>query len=356
LTRSTGDNLRAWKLSRTLAAAKPGSGSAQLVFALLTSDVLAKMAPVEREPAIVAARQAASRAAQLLPDPARARAVLTCHLKAPGWLVLTPECDRQTRAAISAARDVPLLPYLFAAQLAESGRFLEAAKFDDMDLSQNPLGPGQLDLRLYVTQMMHSGNSDDALPELRERIVRYEGSGATAPSDFRAAVANGDMSKAEALLDDPRFGPEIAPAGAKDTIPLVLRAVKSKAPADIAAMRRSCNPPAPEWTPPAIVFETCLAGLSLSGDPDSVFELAIRGYRDVGCCSAAQQQEQWLAADGLYYSRSVLFGRAMAPVRAQRRFIEIARRTGLLAYWKSGHPPDFCSFERAPVCELLRSK
>jgi hypothetical protein len=46
----------------------------------------------------------------------------------------------------------------------------------------------------------------------------------------------------------------------------------------------------------------------------------------------------------------------MAPVRAQRRFIEIARRTGLLAYWKSGHPPDFCSFERAPVCELLRSK
>ena len=352
LTRSAGEKLRAWKLSRMLAAAKPGSGSAQLVFALLTSDVLDLMAPVERQPAILSARQAAKSAAQSLPEPTRAQAVLACHLTAPGWWVLTPECDRRTRAAISAFHDVPLLPYLFGGELAESGRFVEAAKFDDMDLSQNPLGPGQLDLRLYVTQMLHSGDSEEVLPELRERIVRYEGSGATATSDFRAAVANGDISRAEALWNDSNLGPGIAPERAKDTIALVLRAVKSKAPGDIAAMRKSCNPP-PDWTPPELAFETCLVGLTTVGDLDAGFALAARGYRDVQCCSAAQQQQSWLATGGVYYSRGQLFGKTMAPFRADRRFIEIARRTGLLAYWKSGHPPDFCSFERAPVCQLL---
>jgi hypothetical protein len=89
------------------------------------------------------------------------------------------------------------------------------------------------------------------------------------------------------------------------------------------------------------------------GDFDTLFALATRAYRDVACCSPAEQEREWLAGGGDYYPRWPLFGKAMTPARADPRFIEIARRTGLLAYWKSGHPPDFCSFERVPVCKLL---
>ena len=366
LTRNAGDLLRAWKLSRTLAAAKPNSGAAQLVVALLTSDVLAMIEPEQRQAAVESARQAAIRATRLLPDPARPRAVLECHFKPPGWLVLTPGCDRSTRAAIAADPDVPLLPFLFGWQLAQSGRFVEAVKFADMDLAQSPLGPGQLGLRIFVTRMSPYGAADEVLPQLEERMRRYMGPGALANFQFRAAIAQGDMVTADALLNDPKTASNsrghswdamtpIAVGGARETIELVLRAVRTKSPADVTAMEKSCIPPPRDWTPPDPAFGTCLVGLTLVGNLDGVFALADRGYRDVECCSPADQERQWLVTGGDYYPREALFGKALAPVRADPRFVQLARRTGLLAYWKSGHPPDFCSFERVPVCQLLRA-
>lgn len=354
LTRSGGDNLRAWQLAGALVQAKPRSGSAQFLLALLTSDVLPEIGADQRRGAVLAARRAATRAEALLPDPGRARAVLDCHLTAPGWHVLTPQCDRVVRAAISSDPNVPVLPFLFGWQLADSGRFQEAASFADMDLAQSPLGVGQLGLRIFATRMSHSGDSDEDLPDLEARAHRYIGPASTAYLDYRVAVSNGDFEAAEALLNNPDFGAEIAAGQTKATIQLVLRAVRSKAPGDVKAMQGACNPPPREWTPADPAFGTCLVGLTLVGDLDGTFALADRGYRDVECCSAAQQEEQWLASGGLYYPRYELFGKVMAPARADRRFIEIARRTGLLAYWKSGHPPDFCSFERAPVCDALK--
>jgi DNA-binding winged helix-turn-helix (wHTH) protein/TolB-like protein len=351
LTRAGEDKLRAWNLSRSLAAAHAGSGSAQLVFALLTSDVLELMTADQRRAQIPIARQAARNAARLLPDPARPLAVLQCHFTAPGWHVLTSACDQRTRAAIAADPAVPLLPFLFAAQLTDTGRFVEAARFADMDLSQNPLGPGQLALRIFDTRMSDSGDLDDALPQLEARMARYLGPDAIGGIEFDTDVANGDFARAQALLDNPRLG--IEGRDPTDTARTVLRAVQSKNASQIGAMRNGCNPPSLDWGGDDPAFETCLVGLAAVGDLDSAFALARRAYRDVECCSAAVQEQQWLATGGSYYPRSPLFGKAMAAFRADPRFVEIARRTGLLAYWKSEHPPDFCSFERAPICALL---
>ena len=365
LTRSTGQLLRAWQLSGSLATAHPASGAAQLVLALLTSDVFDLIAPDQRQAAVAKAREAALTAARLLPDPARPLAVLECHLKAPGWHILTPECDRRNRVAISSNRNVPLLPFLFGNQLADTGRFQEAERFADMDLAQSPLGPGQLALRIFVTRMAHAGNSDDVLPELEQRMHRYAGARSLDYFDFKVAVADGDLAAAEALLRDnvdanahghPWDGMSpIADDDSRATIELVLRAVRSRSPADLKALNDSCNPVGGA-VPDDPAFATCLTGLTLTKDLDAAFALADRGYRDVACCAAAQQEQQWLATGGAYYPRAELFGKAMAPMRADPRFVELARRTGLLAYWKSGHPPDFCSFERAPVCQLIASK
>lgn len=353
LTRSAHDQLRAWKLSVALAQSKPQSGSAQFVMSLLTSDVLPMMPADQKPGAVAAAREAATKATSLLARPERATVVLDCHLTPPGWIILTPKCDRSTRAAISADPDVPVLPFLFGAQLSEAGRFLEAAKFIDMDLAENPLGPGQLDLRIRVGRMMHGGDDENTEAQLETRMRRYLGPNAVQGDNFDVAIANGEWRTAEELIDNPVFGQDLAVGDARATVQLAFRAMRSKAPAEVAALDKACNPPQLEWTPPEPAFSTCLAALASLGDLNNFFALAARGYRDVTCCSPAEQQRQWLAGGGDYYPRWPLFGKAMTPARNDPRFIEVARRTGLLAYWKSGHPPDFCSFERAPVCKLL---
>lgn len=365
LTRTGGDLLRAWQLSSKLAAAKPRSGAAQLVAALLTSDVLDLIAPDQRQTSIASARRSALAARRLLPDPARPLAVFNCHLAAPGWHILTPNCDRANRAAIAANPDVPLLPFLFGWELVNSGRFAEAEKVADMDLAQSPLGPGQILLRVVATRMSREGDADDVLPQLEDRMRRYNGPGLTAYEDFQVALANGDVEAADTLLNGSNNAANnpnghawdamsAMPAGQPRVFAqLVVRALKSKRPADVAEMRSRCTQlPGGDSTPES-VFEACLIGLAAVNDLDAVFTLADQGYRDVECCSPAEQEKQWLATGGLYFSRWQLFGKAMAPVRADPRFIGIARRTGLLTYWKSGHPPDFCSFERPPVCRLL---
>jgi hypothetical protein len=300
-----------------------------------------------------------------LPDPGRAQAVLDCHLTAPGWLVLTPRCDGTTRAEISSNPDVPLLPFLFGQELTDVGRFAEAVKFADMDLAQSPFGSGQIGLRIFSTRMASADEADDPLPQLEERMRRFAGPGPLAYIRFRVAIANGDMTAAKSFLDA-QTGSSV-PHGhfwdgmttirsgeGRSVIELVLRAVRSKSAGDIRAMQNRCSPPQLNTTPPDPAFGACLVGLTLVGDLDEAFALANRGYRDVDCCSAAEQEHQWLMTGGIYHPRAELFGKAMAPARADRRFIELARRTGLLAYWKSGHPPDFCSYERVAVCALLR--
>jgi len=53
-------------------------------------------------------------------------------------------------------------------------------------------------------------------------------------------------------------------------------------------------------------------------------------------------------------STIALFYAEMRAVRADPRFTDLATRNGLLRYWReSGHAPDFCQRETAPVCATL---
>ena len=48
---------------------------------------------------------------------------------------------------------------------------------------------------------------------------------------------------------------------------------------------------------------------------------------------------------------------AGAPLRRDARFIPLADRLGLLAYWRTGRLPDFCQPPAAePVCAQLRRR
>jgi hypothetical protein len=42
-----------------------------------------------------------------------------------------------------------------------------------------------------------------------------------------------------------------------------------------------------------------------------------------------------------------------APLRRDPRYVALAERVGLLEYWRSGRPPDFCRKNPEPICAQL---
>jgi hypothetical protein len=308
----------------------------------------------ERRLAVSEARAAARRASQLRPDLAY---VFDCFLTPPGRLILTPRCDKSLRRALATDANWPhffsYLTLYFAGQLEMSGRFFEAETLTDQSLARSPYDRNRLGGRMFALQMEHPPDGFNELPSLMAKAQRYWPLLTRDQLSYRAKVANGDVAGAEAMLNDPSTGDAIATGVAKEIGNAVFRAVRTRDRAEIAVARSRCLPNPPEWNPPDPAFATCLVGLVLLGDLDAAFELAEHGYGDINCCSARELERLWMEGGGLYYPRLELFGRAMAPFRDDPRFIDIARRTGLLAYWRSGHPPDFCAYERAPVCAHL---
>lgn len=343
------DPLNAWSLAKSLAAAKLNSAAAQGGFASATAYWLDDISRDQREAVVSAARKAAARAARL--DSAQAF-LLPCLLAPPGRLILTPRCDAAVRRSLAMDGAPPWESGYFAEMLAESGRMWEAANISEASLAQSPYDSGHISDRIFVLEMEHPQDQRE-LPPLRARAQRYAPEVLKNENRYLADVTNGNLNAAGALLNDPATGDNVDTGVGKDIDNTIFRAVRTRNSADVAAARRGCLLPPPNWNPPEPAYETCLVGLTILGDLDSAFALARQGYGDVESGSPIEREHRWIAEGGLYYPRFVLWGSAMAPFRADRRFIDVARRAGLLTYWRSRHPPDFCSFERVPVCAIV---
>jgi len=344
--------LQPLELSRRLAAANPDSALAQALLAGSTAYALPELPIGERAWAVESARQAARRSFALRPSFGETHYFKECMLTPPGRFVMTATCDRKMREGMAVDPNSPYLLNHFGPELAEAGRLREAETLTDRALAQFPYDQGRLGWRWFALTMEAPSDPGNELPAIEDRVRRYWTDDALTHFRYRAAIANGDMSAAEALVGTAGSG--IINPGDKEVANLVFKAVKSRRQEDALAARERCVPSASNDTPADRVFATCLVGLTMLGDMDSVFRLAQRGYPDVQCCGRAALEQRWLRSGGWYNPRFQLFGKAMAPARSDPRFVEIARRTGLLAYWRSGHPPDFCSFERAPVCAGLK--
>lgn len=341
--------LQPLELSRRLAATNPQSALAQALLAGSTAYALPELPVAERAWAVASARQAAQRSFALRPSFGETHYFEACMLTPPGRFVMTADCDRKMREGMAVDPNSPYLLNHFGPQLADAGRFREAETLTDRALAQFPYDAGRLGWRWFTLTMETPSDPGNELPIIEDRARRYWTDDVLTRFRYRAAIANGDMGAAEALM-----GNGIANAGDKQVASLIFKATKSRHRADGLAARQRCLPASTNEVPADPVFGTCLVGLAMLGDLDSVFRLAERGYPDVQCCSKAELEQRWLRSGGWYYPRFELFGKAMAAVRLDRRFVEIARRTGLLAYWRSGHPPDFCALEPAPVCAGLR--
>ena len=349
------DDVRAYHLSRELAEKTPGSGIAQFAFAFTTVFALYRLPRTERPEALAAARAAAQRAAILLPSDGDAYAV-SCMLQPPGAWVLTAECDERYRHALALDREAYFLPRIYADEATETGRYNLAEVVSQRAMAVAPLDVSRMALRLSILFALSDvAKAHFDLPTSERQIARYAPPGTNGYVDwvrYQSMLWAGQMNRAEAMLNDPRTGPNLE-SDPRGPAHLIFKALESRRPADIQAARAACEPPPPSWLPPEPAFGTCLAGFQALNDLDDAFRLAFQAYPDVTCCSAAGAERTLLAGGGPQYPRDYLLGPAAAKMRADSRYIEIVRRAGLLAYWKKGNPPDFCEFEKTPVCRQL---
>jgi hypothetical protein len=92
------------------------------------------------------------------------------------------------------------------------------------------------------------------------------------------------------------------------------------------------------------------------GDLDAAYAIANKLYpRRLG--STPEETERiWL--DQPYVSvPELITSPAAAAMRRDPRYAQLAQRTGLLAYWRSGRLPDFCRKQPEPIClQLLKRR
>ena len=94
-----------------------------------------------------------------------------------------------------------------------------------------------------------------------------------------------------------------------------------------------------------------LADLDLSG---AAFAAADQMFPTLVGKSAQEEERLWLDnPDG--YPMSILSAPSASALRRDPRFIELARRTGLLRYWRTGKLPDFCTRKHEPICSRIAS-
>lgn len=344
------DPRRGLEAARDTLARAPQSGIAQLAFALRSYTVFShyNTPEAERRALIGPARAAAERARTILPDLGEAY-LPACVLSSTATL---EQCENVLRQGLAADPRSPWIPTYLATLLSEAGRLKEAGPLRAAAYAADPFQPTKAGYHLYQLELWRRTHRPETEPLVRAGDLYWRADPMFVELRFMGLVAAGETAEAEKLLNDPVSGPIVEPPGREQPIRAILDAWRTRAPADIARARRECGP---EWLPRDIAVAACLNGLAAVGDLDGAFALAERVYPDRRPRSRAEAEDRFMETGGSGYTRGYLFGDAAAPLRADRRFIHIAERTGLLAYWRARRPPDFCEREQAPVCSLLRA-
>jgi len=127
----------------------------------------------------------------------------------------------------------------------------------------------------------------------------------------------------------------------------MVAALKAKS---TTALRRACS------QGEGYLFDMrCMLAFAKIGDQDGAFAIAEKLYpRQLGRTPAETERLFLEMPDGL--PLEFITSPAAAPMRRDPRYLQLAERTGLLAYWRSGRLPDFCRKEPEPICAQLKPR
>ena len=112
--------------------------------------------------------------------------------------------------------------------------------------------------------------------------------------------------------------------------------------------KRQCR----ETPDPSIRIVLCMLGLARLGDLDDAYRVADKLYPRLVGRDPHEEDLLWLRQwEGPPYP--YLTGVAARPMRRDPRYLDLAERVGLLAYWRSGRLPDFCTVAHEPICGAI---
>jgi hypothetical protein len=334
-----GDFVGNYQILKRVVAKAPDEPDALVGLAYFTGFALAELPRDERQQAVIEARRAAERALKLRPDYGGTY---------PSWCFLhsrsrLAECEDHIRAGSRIDPDAPWPREFLADVMQAVGRFDEAAEFANLAYTRAPYSAFMI--RGMLQTLEFTGDSE-TLGELYPQAVRwYPG---WKPSFFRnrlyGLLYRGDFAAMERL--EKEVGADVLPADYVSS-GVIGAAIKSKSQ---PALRRICAPATPEEFYLAI---RCVIAFAVIGDQDGAYALADKLYpRRVG--RTPEETEQiWLDDPDGGGPLKFITSPAAAPLRRDPRYVALAERTGLLAYWRSGRLPDFCRKRPEPICGQL---
>ena len=333
---NTSDPLKDFQQAKRAVAKAPDSAAAQLAVVYNGAFALGELPRGEREQVLAEARQAAVRSIALAPKFGDAYSTWCVVHSGP-----IAECEDRLREAKRIDPDAPWVNTFLSHLLRGVGRIDEAAQLARMSQTHDVYVPQKIGWLLRLLE--YSGDSDEAQqlyeqgarwwPDLKPMLFRNRIFGLIDRGDF------GAISRLEQKEDVIKLLP-----GYEGTAPLAA-ALKSKS---LAAARQAC----PADAKPLLKIR-CMLVLAILGDEDGAYAIADELYpRTVGR-SAAETERIWLDDPDGGGDNEFITSPAAAPMRRDPRYLALAERTGLLAYWRSGRPPDFCRKNPEPVCRQL---
>lgn len=338
LTIEEGDSLRAYQLARQVAAQAPDSAMAQLTLAVETSFSISSIPRDEREEAVALGRRASDRARALAPE--FGDVYLTwCLLHSPVRMI---ECEMRGRHALEVDSRSSFVPGYLSALFENAGRTDESLQFARQSLANDPYKPAKL--ARMVRLLEASGNADEAERMYEEGRRLWPDSGRMRPSRLIGMAERGNYAGLTAFADP------VADASMLDPAPFrALMAARRMH--DLAGVRRACGSNGVK----PFTLTLCMTVLADFGDLDRSFEIATVLYPPWHAAPGEDEDRLWLDNLGGFQT-DLLTAPVGRSMRSDPRFIDLAGKLGLLAYWRSTRLPDFCTKAHEPVCARITGK
>jgi TolB-like protein len=331
----TGDALEAYQIAQRLGRKWPKSGMVQLSIALNTAFALSELPREERAAAVASGRKAAERARELMSDFGDTH-IPECLLQPE---VLIADCERRLRAGLRADPDAPFVSSFLGRLLANVGRNQEGFEQARLSYVHDPYMPAKI--AAMIRMQIATGDRRGAA-ELYAEAVRWWPESGLLWSYLWGLVAAGDyggIAELQREMGAEAFTAEYA------GIANVARAISTR---DAVALKRACPASGAPW----VQQVECMLGLAQLGDLDAAFALAAEYYPTRLAGTRTQEEKLWLDEPDTM-PLEFLTSAAAAPLRRDARYLDLARRTGLLQYWRSGSLPDFCRKSPEPVCSHI---
>lgn len=329
--------LQAYQINKRVAAKSPETAAAQIGLAFSIGFVLGELPRGARPSAVAEARRAAERGLVLAPEFGDTHAA---------WCMLQSEvqfgnCEDRLRTGNRIDPDAPYLNSFLSGLLMAVGRFGESDEVTRLSYAHDPYDPFKIGAMLRMLEF--TGDRDGARklyqdgvrwwPEVKSDFFRNRLIGLIYRADFKA------VRRLEQEVGADAFPPDYRDSGA------IAMALQSRSK---PALRRACA-----GAEDFALNARCMIAFATIGDSDGAYAIADSLYpRRVGR-TPAETERIWLDAPDGRGPASLVTSPAAEPMRRDRRFLDLAQRIGLLAYWKTGRAPDFCNKRREQICATL---